>query len=303
MKLLKKLAILTCALAAFSFVACDSGSSDDNEPNTPVVDEGGEEGGEEAGGEEGGEEAGGATITVAITADESQVADFGEAVYAYLYNSSVNANGEVFGGWPGKQLTKNDELGIWSVTGDVPSDSLSYSVIFNNNSGKQFDAPAITVNESKLYTRARNWINWDGTSADTSVAYVAPAVPTEMSSEIIALAVDVSDLGWADGAPYIWGWSGAWDVIETNPIANKSFGSDDVRLTRLGNTNIYYFTFSKDYATNNGPHIVFISSEKLADESDRIAADLAALEAGKGYLLKANDGAWTTFTTFDELKS
>lgn len=55
MKLLKKLAILTCALAAFSFVACDSGSSDDDEPNTPVVDEGGTSGGEEGGEDAGGE--------------------------------------------------------------------------------------------------------------------------------------------------------------------------------------------------------------------------------------------------------
>lgn len=297
MKLLKKLAILTCALAAFSFVACDpsTGSTGSVEPNEPVVDAGGEEPSK-------------ATITVAVTADESQVAGFGEAVYAYLYNTSAPDNGEVFGGWPGKELAKNNELGIWSVTGDVPSDSISYSVIFNNNNGEQFDAPAITVNESKLYTRAHTWIDWDGTSADTTEPYVEPeppAVPTEMSSAIIALAVDVSNLGWEEGAPYIWGWGGAWGVNDapTSPLFGKEFGIDALKLTQLEGTNIYYFTFSKDYATENGPHVVFISSEKLDNESDRIAADLTALEAGKGYLLKADGGEWTTFTTFAELKS
>ena len=296
MKLLKKLAISTFAFAAFSFIACVNNvpSTGNGEPNEPVVDAGGEEPSK-------------ATITVAITADESQVADFGEKVYAYLYNEAAPANGEVFGSWPGKQLSKNDELGIWSVTENVSSDSLSYSVIFNNNNGgKQFNAPAtITVNESKLYTRARTWINWDGTSADTTEAYVAPVAPTEMSSEIIALAVDVSGLGWKEGAPYIWGWGEVWaddnGQLETSPLYGKSWGSDDVKLTQLEGTNIYYFTFSKDYATDNGPYVQFLSSDK--SDTARIGSICNVLEAGKGYLLKADNGNWTTFTSFDELKS
>lgn len=297
MKLLKKLAILTCALAAFSFVACDSGSSDDDEPNTPVVDEGGEEAG--------GEEPSKATITVAVTADESQVADFGEAVYAYLYNEAAPANGEVFGGWPGKQLSKNDELGIWSVTENVSSDSLSYSVIFNNNGGKQFNASSITVNESKLYTHARTWIDWDGTSADTTEAYVAPVAPTAMSSEIIAFAVDASDLAWDAAVDhYFWAWGGTWDDnsnAEVSPLKDKSATSDEMKLTNLEGTNIYYITFLKKFTSVAGLHIKFIKDSNDKPEEATEADISSAVEAGKGYLLK--DGTWTTFTSFDELKS
>lgn len=290
MKLLKKLAILTCALAAFSFVACDSGSSDDNEPSAPVVDEGGEEPSK-------------ATITVAVTADEKRVADW-DSVYVYAYGPS-----EVFGGFPGEELSKDGNPEIWSITKDVSVDGI-WTVIFSDgtDSNKIEGGKVVKTNESKLYTRARTWIDWDGTSADETEPYVepeTPVVPTEMSPEIIALAVDVSDLGWQEGDPYIWGWGDVWvannEQLETSPLYGKDWGSDDVKLTQLEGTNIYYFTFSKDYATDNGPYVQFISSDK--SESARIGGQLSALEAGKGYLLKADGGDWIIFTSFDELKS
>lgn len=291
MKLLKKLAILTCALAAFSFVACDP-STGSVEPNEPVVDAGGEEPSK-------------ATITVAVTADESRVVNW-DSVYVYVWGTS-----EVFGSFPGEELTKDEDLGIWSITKDVSVDD-TWTVIFSDGTAlnKIEEGKVVKTNESKLYTRARTWIDWDGTSADTTAAYVEPkppVVPTEMSPEIIAVAVDVSDLGWQEGAPYIWGWGGAWvadnEQTSGSPFYGKEWGADALKLTKLKDTNIYYFTFSKDYATKESHTIEFISSAKLKDETDRIRGDLTALEAGKGYLLKANGGTWTTFTSFDELKS
>lgn len=302
MKLLKKLAISTFAFAAFSFIACDNpstpGVGEPDSPDSPVVD------------------AGSKTITVAITADESRISGK-DQVYVYAWSDNDNEYGEPFGSkYPGEALTKDETLGIWSITKDVSVDG-TWHVIFNDGTeDNKVEGILIKPNESKLYTRARTWIDWDKTSADTTEPYVepeAPEVPTEMNANIIAFAVDVSNLDWADGAPYIWGWNGNWvdkeeKQTEQSPFYTIVWGSDAVKLTQLEGTTIWYFTFSKDCDTTEGHYVEFISSDK--SESARIGSLCPALEAGKGYLLKATNGEegkliteWTTFTSFDELKS
>lgn len=284
MKLLKKLAISTFAFAAFSFIACDNPSTGVGEPDSPVVD------------------AGSKTITVAITADEARISGM-EQVYVYLWTNNKETN-NVFGDYPGVPLTKDETLGIWSITKEVSVED-TWNVIFNDDAGTKVEGIHIKPNESKLYTRARTWIDWDKTSVDTTEAYVAPEVPTEMTAEIIAFAVDVSDLDWADGAPYIWGWGGNWvdeeeKQTEQSPFYNKGWRSDDVKLTQLEGTTIWYFIFSKDCDTAEGHYVQFMSSNESAPA---IGLSCPALEAGKGYLLKEQNGEWITFTSFDELKS
>lgn len=281
MKLLKKLAILTCALAAFSFVACDSGSSDDNEPSAPVVDEGGEEGGEEAGGEE----AGGATITVAITADESRVVNW-DSVYVYVYGDS-----EAFGGYPGEALKKDETLGIWSITKDVSVDG-SWNVIFNDGTDdNKVQGVLVEYNESKLYTHARTWIDWDGTSADTTEAWVAPAL-TEAST---VLAIDVSKVPSVEGKYN----TSLWDEVSVhiygrpNDLPDTSWPGKTLERSKV-NSNIFYLV------VENGEEgqctIIFNNNGK----GEQLADTVVNLEAGKKYLVTAagNEGfaEWTDFS-------
>lgn len=277
MKLLKKLAILTCALAAFSFVACDFGNSDDDEPNTPVVD------------------AGSKTTTVAITADEAQVSEFEESVYAYLFHGYGDDAVKPFGEWPGKQLTKNTDLGIWYVTEDVSlfDDSLQYLVIFHNNNNdndKRINAPAININKSNLYTRARTWIDWDGISADTTEAYVEPEAP-ELTESSTVLAIDISKVpkkdgkdgedgedgkggydtsSWAEVAVYVWGGSIGDDGWGTFPGA---------QLTKSKvNENIFYLVVDGKEGSGN---LIFSNNNK----GEQFDGAYAVLEAGKKYLV------------------
>lgn len=283
MKLLKKLAISTFAFAAFSFIACDNpstpGVGEPDSPDSPVVD------------------AGSKTITVAITADESRISGV-EQVCVYLW-SDIEATNNVFGRYPGVALTKDETLGIWSITKDVSVDG-TWHVIFNDGTeDNKVEGILIKPNESKLYTRARTWIDWDKTSADTTESYVEPEAPEvpELTEESTVLAIDISKVPagensdensydtstWAEVYVYVWGGS----------IGNDGWGGwPGKQLTRSEvNKNIFYLVVDGDEGSGN-----FIFNGK----GEQLSAISKALEKGKKYLVTDADekgfAEWTEFS-------
>lgn len=286
MKLLKKLAISTFAFAAFSFIACDNpstpGVGEPDSPDSPVVD------------------AGSKTITVAITADESRILGV-DQVYVYLWSDNEDIN-NVFGGYPGVALTKDETLGIWSITKDVSVDG-TWHVIFNDDSSNKVEGINIKPNESKLYTRARTWIDWDKTSADTTDAYVAPEAPEvpELTEESTVLAIDISKVPagensdknsydtstWAEVYVYVWGGS----------IGDDGWGRwPGKQLTRSEvNENIFYLVVDGDEGSGN-----FIFNGKFNGKDEQLSAISKALEKGKKYLVTDADekgfAEWTDFS-------
>lgn len=242
MKLLKKLAILTCALAAFSFVACDSGSSDDNEPNAPVV----EEGGEEAGGEEGGEEAGGeidntvwtyaeAGTVTRVAIDTSEAFDGEEVgnwaiknIYAYVSDSNKDPeNVEPLGKWGGRNLIHlSESSSVWYL--NIPAAAMPTGVdvaLILNGSGDQIDIGSIRAGEQKIYKivdGAAAFVTWP--VAEQKDALEEGKEPEdEKISGTITIKIAASDTEIANwNKVYIYSWGpevfGDWNE---SPEMNK----------------------------------------------------------------------------------
>lgn len=242
MKLLKKLAILTCALAAFSFVACDSGSSDDDEPNTPVVDEGGTSGGEEGGEEAGGEidntvwtyaEAG--TVTrVAIDTSEA----FGENnvgtwdiknIYAYVSDDNKDPKKlEPLGEWGGSKLLRlSESSSVWYL--NIPAAAMPTGVdvlLILNGSGKQIDIGSIRAGEQKIYKMvdgAAAFVSWPVAEQEGALAEGEEPEDEKISGTItIRIAASDSKIS-------------SWDKVYVYSYSPELFGSwTDTEMQKEG---------------------------------------------------------------------
>lgn len=212
MKLLKKLAILTCALAAFSFVACDSGNNDDNEPNTPVVDEGGSGSGEEEG-EEAGEEIDNTVWTYAeegtvtrVAIDTTELGDVAtwvvKNIYAYVEDANKDPGKlEPLGGWSGKKLLRlSEDSSVWYVNipaADMPTD-VDVNLILNG-SGDQIDIGSIRAGEQKIYKIVDDNATFDTWPVEDQKGALAEGEePVKKISGTITIRIPANDKGISD---------------------------------------------------------------------------------------------------------
>ena len=236
-------------------------------------------------------------LTIGVSADYYKIAS-AENVYVWYWGDFEAVDDGL--SYPGKKFTKDESLGIWKVVIPVKGNEGDKATVkINLGDDNAIYQGDIKFNETKLYTHAETWIDWDGSFKDSTVAVSAPEPVTDLTSEIIVLAVDVSDLGWSESAPYIWGWTGGFE--SKTPFLEGAWGTDDYKLTQLKDTKIWFYAISKEFATDNtSTYIQFIPSDKSDD--GRIGST-TSLEAGKGYLLKADNGEWTSFTSFNDLIS
>lgn len=297
MKLLKKLAILTCALAAFSFVACDSGSSDDGEPNTPVVDEGGE----------GGEEAGGKTMkkfVVGITADYWKLGELVPQVHYYNESSQNIENSD----WSDKNMKLNPKNGIWTwESEEIESDGTeTINVIIHSGDTKFLNDTQITIGKPMLYTHAEEFVEWDGTSADTTVAVTKPsatmpALPASIQESDTVVAIDLSQTAkntgkdnWnpsEENGMQIYGWGRSY-TEENNP-----FGSwPGKAMTNIPETQVWYYVFDSDALLPNSDDTLCFHDGTGENNSDGDRATVTAtITAGqKKIVLNSALEDWTS---------
>lgn len=301
MKLLKKLAILTCALAAFSFVACDSGSSDDNEPSAPVVDEGGTTGGEEAGGEIDNTvwtyaEAG--TVTrVAIDTSNSFIVndkkyDVGtweiKNIYAYVNDNNKDPE-EVkpLGEWSGSKLHSLSETSsVWYL--NIPAAAMPTGVdvaLILNGSGGQIDIGAIRAGEQKIYKMvdgAANFVTWP--VAEQEGAFTEGEEPEdEKISGTITIRISASDSKISD-----------WNKVFVYSYNPELFGS--WKTTEMQKEGDYWTATASftDLNKDTNPSVIFCSDVE-GEQIDAIPNSVLINSATVSKVYDSTNG-WSDYT-------
>lgn len=296
MKLLKKLAILTCALAAFSFVACDSGSSDDNEPNAPVVEEGGEEGGEEAGGEIDNTvwtyaEAG--TVT-RVAIDTSEAFDGEEVgnwaiknIYAYVSDDNKEPKKvEPLGKWGGGKLfplSKSSSVWYLNIPAAAMPTGVDVSLILNG-SGGQIDIGSIRAGEQKIYKivdGAAEFVTWP--VAEQEGAFTEGEEPEdEKISGTITIRISASDSKISD-----------WNKVFVYSYGPDLFGEwNDTEMHKDGDYWTATASFT-DLEKDANPKVMFHSDG--ADQFDAIPNSVLINSATVSKVYDSTNG-WSDYT-------
>ena len=100
----------------------------------------------------------GTATEIALDSSAGTCAGWG-AFYAYAY--VAGGNGEPLGSWPGTMMEQSpDENGIYYAEIGALGDGLTYTLIYNDNSGNQFDAGTFRKGDSKIWNASGEWTDW-----------------------------------------------------------------------------------------------------------------------------------------------
>lgn len=81
------------------------------------------------------------------------------AFYAYAYISG--GSGEPLGSWPGTMMEQYpDENGVYYAQIGALGDGITYTLIYNDNAGNQFDAGTFRKGDSKIWNASGEWADW-----------------------------------------------------------------------------------------------------------------------------------------------
>ncbi|MBQ5537588.1 MAG: starch-binding protein [Treponema sp.] len=81
------------------------------------------------------------------------------AFYAYAY--VAGGNGEPLGSWPGTMMEQYpDENGVYYAQIGALGDGITYTLIYNDNAGNQFDAGTFRKGDSKIWNASGEWADW-----------------------------------------------------------------------------------------------------------------------------------------------
>lgn len=81
------------------------------------------------------------------------------AFYAYAYISG--GSGEPLGSWPGTMMEQSpDENGVYYAEIGALGDGITYTLIYNDNAGNQFDAGTFRKGDSKIWNASGEWADW-----------------------------------------------------------------------------------------------------------------------------------------------
>lgn len=286
MKLLKKLAILTFAFAAFSFIACEdpsTGVGEPDSPDSPVVDAGGEEAGGEIGNtvwtyaEEG-------TVTrVAIDTEGLGNVSTWKVKNIYAYKEDANKDPkklEPLGGWGGKKLLRlSEDSSVWYV--NIPAAAMPTDVdvaLILNGSGEQINIGSIRAGEQKIYKIVDNNATFDTWPVeDQEGAFAEGEEPIKKISGTITIRIPATDSnisGWENVYVYAYsdelfgGWGGKnmekkgdyWtatasfsEIVEDSQLNVIFHNSSDTQFdAEEGSLLIDNETLSKVYSSETG---------------------------------------------------
>lgn len=295
MKLLKKLAISTFAFAAFSFIACDNpstpGVGEADSPDSPVVDAGGEAGGKTM-----------KKFVVGITADYWKLETLTPQVHYYGESSGRIPDHADY--WDDLNMILNTENEIWTwESEELESDgSETITVIIHSGDTKFLDESSgkatIKIGVPMLYTHAETFVEWDGSSGDTTVAvtkpsssFTMPALPDAIKEADTVVAIDLSqtakDTGKTNWNPsdengmQIYAHGG--NYAQSNPF--NPWGGKE--MTNVEGTKVWYYIFENGVdLPNNATFIIHDGTgENDNPDGDRITVTATITTGQKKILL------------------
>lgn len=266
----------------------------------------------------------GTMTEIALDSSAGTCAGWG-AFYAYAY--VAGGNGEPLGSWPGTMMEQSpDENGIYYAEIGALGDGITYTLIYNDNAGNQFDAGTFRKGDSKIWNASGEWADWHweqdeqqpelpegeagGTEDDESEADGESEQDGESVAEAIlpgfirggdgiggdAQALSFEDTDGQKTAVYEWtAAQSSWGAGDGN-IAFKltEFGdwNQHGETTAAGGTTWSGFSYKMEIAVGSD----FVALKKCTTDEDASAADniiATGITAGNTYRLtvkKAQDG-------------
>ena len=220
-----------------------------------------------------------------VTADYYDIKS-GDKIYVWYWGDhSSEAAGKTY---PGDELVLDATLGIYIFEVEVEGEEdSSITVKINKGGDDALYQGSLKLNQTKLFTHAGTWIDWDGTTKDTTEPAEPPAPPAPTGADSTIIAVDVSKVT-VDGAAV------SWTAVGVYTYTKELFGGwPGVTLVQSEEyPNIFYADVTGKEGT--GTSIVFNKNV----ESSRNEGKTLTTEAGKKYIYSTADGwvEWEDFT-------
>ena len=246
-------------------------------------------------------------FTVAITADYWKL---GEATPQVNYWSQPEGL-ENAPAWndAASNMTKNDSLGMWvweSKEIEAVENATMYVQIHVGDT-KFVDGEVITINKPKLYTHAETWIDWDGTSLDSTTAVAAPdvtipAIP-DFDTNVTVIAIDTAqqpklnaDIQWNKSAMRIWGWGGNWE--DNSPFTgDDGWGSSDAYKMLSASTSdtntVFYWIIPSGKEPQNAT-VCFHDDHEGNDNDNRFTIEVTLAAGEKKIVIGGQVKDWTS---------